>query len=41
MLGRDNRHKIKKVKINGTWQNAEMTRKTRELMQKLKITPIT
>jgi len=28
---------IKKVKINGTWQNAEMTRKTQELMQKLKI----
>jgi len=32
---------IKKVKINGTWQNAEMTRKTRELLQKLKIIPIT
>ena len=32
---------IKKVKINGTWQNAEMTRKNRELMQKLKIIPIT
>jgi len=32
---------IKKVKINGIWQNAEMTRKTRELMQKLKIIPVT
>jgi len=32
---------IKKVKINGIWQNAEMTRKTRELMQKVKIIPIT
>ena len=32
---------IKKVKINGTWQNAEMTRKTQELMQKLKIIHIT
>jgi transposase len=32
---------IKKVKINGLWQNAEMTRKTRDLMLKLKIIPIT
>jgi len=32
---------IKKVKINETWQNAETTRKTRELLQKLKILPIT
>jgi len=32
---------IKKVKINGIWQNAEMTKKIRELMMKLKIIPIT
>jgi hypothetical protein len=32
---------IKKVKTNGIWQNAETTRKNRELMQKLKIIPIT
>jgi hypothetical protein len=32
---------IKKVKINDLWQNAEMTRKTRDLMQKVKIIPIT
>ena len=32
---------LKKVKINRVWQNAEITKKTRELMQKMKIILIT
>ena len=32
---------IKKVKINDQWYNAEMTKKTRDLLQSLNILPIT
>ena len=32
---------VKMVKINNSWQRAEVTRKTSELMQKLKIEPVT
>ena len=32
---------VKMVKINNTWQRAEVTRKTAELMQKLGIEPVT
>ena len=32
---------VKKVKINDTWVNAEVTQKTLKLMQKLEIVPVT
>ena len=32
---------VKMVKINNTWQRAEITRKTLDLMQKVGIEPIT